>query len=90
MSADGTGGVAESCLPQHGQIPQSFHQNQVGELTHGVPSEQTSLGAWQQAMREGATNAAAIKVDDAIVLTAGEDHAAAKSIVALRTNQSCL
>ena len=39
-------------------------------------------------MREGIANAAAIQVDDVILLAAGENHAAAKSIGSLRTNQA--
>jgi hypothetical protein len=39
-------------------------------------------------MREGIANAAAIQVDDVILLAAGEDHTAAKGIGALRTNQA--
>jgi hypothetical protein len=39
-------------------------------------------------MREGIANTAAIQVDDVILLAAGENHAAAKSIGSLRTNQA--
>lgn len=39
-------------------------------------------------MREGIANAAAIQVNDVILLTAGEDHAPAKSIGALESNQA--
>ena len=37
-------------------------------------------------MGEGIANAAAIQVDDVILLAAGENHAPAKGIGALRTN----
>jgi hypothetical protein len=39
-------------------------------------------------MRKGIANTAAIQVDDVILLAAGENHAVAKSIEALRTNQA--
>jgi heme/copper-type cytochrome/quinol oxidase subunit 2 len=39
-------------------------------------------------MREGIANAAAIQVDDVILLAAGENHAVAKSIGALGANQA--
>src|SRR5258708_7333285 len=39
-------------------------------------------------MREGIANAAAIQVDDVILLAAGENHAVAQSIGALRANQA--
>ena len=39
-------------------------------------------------MGEGIANTAAIQVDDVILLAAGENHAVAKSIGALRTNQA--
>jgi hypothetical protein len=39
-------------------------------------------------MREGIANATAIQVNDVILLTAGEDHAPAKSIGALGSNQA--
>jgi hypothetical protein len=39
-------------------------------------------------MRKGMANAAAIQVDDVILLAAGENHAVTKSIAALRTHQA--
>ena len=39
MGADSAGGFAESCLPQHRKIEQSFHQDQVAKLTNRFPSE---------------------------------------------------
>ena len=52
------------------------------------PGEQAAFGTWQEAMRKGMANAAAIQVDDVILLAAGENHAVTKSIAALRTHQA--
>ena len=89
MGTDGAGGIAESCLPQHRQVEQAFDQDDVAELEDRFPCEQTAFGTGQQAMGEGTANAAAVQVDDVILLAAGEDHAPAKRICALRINQAC-
>ena len=88
VGTDGTSGVAESCLPQHGEIEQALDQYYVAELSDRFPGKQAAFRTGQEAMREGIANAAAIQVDDVILLTTREDHAAAKSIGALRTNQA--
>jgi hypothetical protein len=88
VGTDGTSGIAESCLPQHGEIEQALDQDYVAELLDRFPGKQAAFRTGQEAMREGIANAAAIQVDDVILLTAGEDNAAAKSIGALRSNQA--
>src|ERR1700722_2575581 len=88
VGADGTGGIAESHLPQHGEIEQPFDQDRIAKLSDRFPSEQAAFRTRQKAMGEGIANTAAIQVDDAILLAAGENHPAAKSIDALRTNQA--
>src|SRR5215813_8990787 len=87
-STDGTGGIAESRLPQHGEIEQSLDQDHVAELADRFPGKQAAFGTGQEAMREGMANAAAIQVDDVILLAARENHSAAKSIGALWSNQA--
>ena len=88
VGTDGTSGIAESRLPQHGEIEQPLDQDYVAELPDRLPSEQTAFGTWQEAMREGIANTAALQVDDGMLLAARENHAVAKSIEALRTNQA--
>ena len=88
VGADGTGGIAESRLPQHGEIEQPLDQDYVAELPDRLPSEQTAFGTWREAMREGIANTAALQVDDGMLLAARENHAVAKSIEARRTNQA--
>src|SRR5215471_11468244 len=82
VGADGTGGIAESRLPQHGEIEQSLDQDYVAELPDRSPGEQAAFRTWQEAMGEGIANTAPIQVDDVILLAAGKNHAVAKSIEA--------
>ena len=42
-STDSTGGIAESCLPQHGEIEQALDQDYVGGLPDRFPGEQAAL-----------------------------------------------
>ena len=39
VSADRTSGVAETCLPQHGEIEQPLDQDYVAELSDRFPGE---------------------------------------------------
>ena len=88
MSADGTGGVAKARLPQDSEVKQSFDENHIRGVTKRFPGEQAAFRTWQQAMREGPTDAAAIKIHNAAVITAGEDHAPGESVIALRADQA--
>jgi hypothetical protein len=86
VGADGTGGIAESRLPQDSEIEQPFDQDHLTELADRFPSEQAAFGTRQKAMWEGSANAATIEVDDTILLLARKNYAATKSILALGTN----
>src|SRR5215467_7199035 len=76
-----------------GQLEETYVQSRlienVAELVERLPCEQTAFRTRQQAMGEGTANAAAVQVDDAILLAAGKDHASAKRIRALRIDQAC-
>src|SRR5262249_7166623 len=39
MSADGTGGITETHLPEHGQIEQALHQDDFRMSPHPLPGE---------------------------------------------------
>src|SRR5271157_2367496 len=88
MGAQATGGVAETCLPQHREIEQAFDQNHAGELANRFPGDQVALGAGEESMGEGAAGAAAVQVDDASVLVAGEDDALVEGVVALGVDEA--
>src|SRR5260370_30940043 len=45
VSADRTGGVTKARLPEHGQIEQSFHQDDGGEGADRIPRKQATLAA---------------------------------------------
>ncbi len=47
-----------------------------------------SLGAWQQAVREGDVNTAAVQVDNPASLTVGEDDAPAEGVVSVPVDQA--
>ena len=83
MCAQRAGDVAKACLPQHGIVEQSLDENHLGTLLNQVPSIQATLGSREEAMGEGSSDAAAVEIDDASVLTAGEDDAPVESIVAV-------
>ena len=61
----------------------TLDENHAGELANRFPGDQVALGAGEKAMGEGGADAAAIQVDDASVLAAGEDDALVEGIMAL-------
>jgi hypothetical protein len=80
--------MAETCLPQHRKIEHTFDENYTGELANRFPGDQVALGAGEESMGEGGGDAAAVQVDDATVLAAGEDEALIEGIVALRVDEA--
>ena len=83
MGAQGTGGVAKTCLPQRREIEQTFHQNHGRKVANRFPGEQAALRAREESMGEGAGSAAAVQVDNAFVLIAEEDEALIEGVVTL-------
>src|SRR6185369_8139600 len=77
-------------LPEYGEIEQTFHQNDVAEGADDIPGKQASLGARQEAMREGGADAAAVEIDDAVVLAARKDDAAIESVAAVGIHQTTM
>src|SRR5713101_5285419 len=51
VGPESAGGVAELCLPECGEIKESFDENDGRKLVHRLPCEQASLGARQNASR---------------------------------------
>src|SRR5437867_2556991 len=52
MQADRAGGVRETGLPQDRQVKEAFDEDQSGEAVHRFPGEETTLGTWQESMRD--------------------------------------
>ena len=90
MCAQRAGDVLKARLPQYGIVEQSLDQNDLGAVPDLLPCIQATLGARQEAMREGGADAAAIQVDDVLALAQREDDALIESIGALRVEQSDL
>src|SRR5580693_2450683 len=68
MRAQCTGHVGKARLPQDGIVEQSLDQDDRGEVPHLRPAIQAALAAWQEAMRKGGAEAAAVEVDDVLAL----------------------
>src|SRR6266446_2558931 len=88
MGTQRTGGVAKTRLPQHPEIEQTFDQNHRGKLANRFPGEQAALGAGEESMGEGGSDAAAVEVDDASALAAREDDAPVESVAAWWVEQA--
>ena len=56
-------------LAQHGVIEQPLDKNHLGAVPDLLPGIQATLGSGEEAMRKGSADAAAVQVDDALVLT---------------------
>jgi hypothetical protein len=52
--------VAKPCLPQHGIVEQSLHENDFGRLPNLLPGIEATLGAGEEAMGEGVAETAAV------------------------------
>jgi hypothetical protein len=90
LRADGASGVAETGLPQDGQVEQSFDQDHGGESADRLPGEQSAFRSWQQTMGERRADATAVEVDDLALLVTGKDDAPAEGIAAMVIDQSDL
>jgi len=88
VRAQRAGSVAKTCLPQHREIEQTFHQNHRAKLANRFPGEQAALGAGEESMGEGGSDAAAVEVDDASALAAREDDAPVEGVAALWVEQA--
>src|SRR5260370_10500218 len=90
MSIDCAGGVAKGLLANNRKIQQGFDENHVGAVADRFPGEQSTFRARQQSMRKSSPNAAAVEIENAMVLTTGEDHTTSEGITALRAAQAGL
>lgn len=84
---ESAGSVAEPCLPEYGEIEESFDENDGRKLAHRLPGEQASLGARQKSMGKSRANTASIEIDHAALLRTGEDDAPAKRVATLWIDQ---
>ena len=75
--------MAKTCLPQHRQIEHTFDENDARGTVELFPGEQAALRAGKESMDEGGSDTAAVEVDDAAVLAAGEDDAPVEGVTAL-------
>ena len=83
MRAERTGDVVKTGMPQRGIVEQPFNENHLGTLLHLLPGIQATLAAGKEAMSGGRSDAAAIEVDDASTLKAGEDDALVEGVAAM-------
>src|SRR5882762_5710415 len=88
MRAERTGDMAKTRLPQHGIIEQPLDENDLGALLNLVPGIQATLRAVKESMGEGGSDTAAVEIDDAAALAAGEHDAPVEGIAALRIEQA--
>src|SRR5207244_9879633 len=89
MRTERAGDVAKTRLPQHGIIEQPLDENHLGVVLNLFPGIQATLRAGEESMREAyGNNAAAVEIDDAPALAAGEDDAPVEGIAALRIEQA--
>ena len=88
MRAQGAGDVAKTRLPQHRIIEQPLDENDLGALLNLVPGIQATLGAVEESMGEGGSDASTVEIDDAPALATGEDHSLVEGIAALRIEQA--
>ena len=88
MRAQRAGGVAKARLPQHGIVEQALDENHLRTLLNLLPGIQATLGAGEEPMGDGRSDAAATEVDHASALAAGEDDASVVGIAALWIEQA--
>jgi len=69
MGSQRTGHVVKACLAQHRVIEQPLDKNHIGAVPDLLPCIQAPLGAGEESMCEGRADAAAVQVDDVVVLT---------------------
>ena len=82
MGAEGTGDVTKARLPQHRIVEQPLDENHLGALLNQLPSIQATLGAGEESMSDGGSDAAAVEVDDASARATGEDDAPVEGVAA--------
>ena len=88
MRAQRAGDVAKTRLPQHGIVEQPLDENHLGALLNLLPTIQATLGAGEESMGKGGSDAAAVEVDDASALATREDDAAVEGVAALCVEQA--
>ena len=88
MRAERTGDVVKTSLPQHGIVEQTFDENHLGALLNLLPGIQATFGAGKEAMSDGCSDAAAVEVDHAFAVAAGEDDALVESVAAAGIQQA--
>ena len=90
VGAQRAGEVMKTCLPQHGIVEQPLDENYLRAMLNLLPGIQAALGARQKSMGKGIAQAAAVEVDNASAVTAGEDDATVEGVAALRVDQANL
>ena len=88
MRAQRAGDVAKTRLPQHTIIEHPLDENDLGALLNLFPGIQTTLRAGEESMGEGCSDTAAVEIDDATALQAGEHDAPVERIAALHIEQA--
>jgi len=88
MRAQRAGEVAKPRLPQHGIVEQSLDENHLGALLDLLPGIQATLGAGEEPMSEGRSDAAAVEVDDVSIPMTGEDDALIEGVAAVCIDQT--
>src|SRR5580704_3899554 len=90
MGSQRTGDVMKARLAQDRIIEQSLDKNHLWAVQDLLPGIQTALDAGEKSMREGNADAAAIQVDDVVVLTYRKDDALIESVATTRVEQTGL
>ena len=82
------GHVMESSLPQGNIVEQPFDQDHLGAVTNLFPCIQAALTAGQEAVGEGSADAAAVEVDNMLVLPQRKHDALTESVRAASVDEA--
>ena len=82
-----TGRVDKACLPENGQIKETFDQDHLSRGPDPAPREQAPLRTRKKAMRRSITNTAAIEIDGPTVIKTGKDYPAIERVMAVSVDQ---
>lgn len=88
MGSEGAGSIGKACLPKHGYIERTFHNNQLREVPDELPGEPATFGPRQEAMWWSHVNTAAIKIDHLARRWAREHHPAIEGVSPQLVHQS--
>lgn len=82
------GHVVESRLPEGDIVEEPFNQDNLGAVANLLPGIQAALAAGQEAMSESRTDAATVKVDDALIPMEWKDDTLIERIRARSVDQA--